>query len=106
MIIQTYKRGVSFARRRCDRCLKLRWCCQHHIDRRTNSERVVWICSNGGGVLYTDSCHDWVHNHPLDAKKEGYYTEIDGVYRKKDKPFKMPNLTRKYATRRNRKTSK
>lgn len=52
--------------------------------RRQNSDEVVWICSNGyTNVVYPDACHQWIEDHIKEAKAEGYYKEIDGVYRKK-----------------------
>lgn len=90
MIITSYQKDVTWKRMKCTRCGRFRWCCQHHIDRRSNSDRVVWICSNGyTATPYADSCHDWIHNHPEEAREEGYYNKIDGVYRKKgSKPSK------------------
>lgn len=90
MLLSTYQKKTTWKRGRCDRCNRFRWLCQHHIDRRS-TDRIVWICSNGSPaqVLYTDSCHDFIHMHPEEAKKEGYYNEIDGEYRpKKSKPSK------------------
>lgn len=74
----------------CDRCHRLRWCCQHHIDRRQNSERVVWICSNGyKDILYQDACHDLMDKEIAKMIKEGYYCKMDKTYKKKaSKPGK------------------
>lgn len=90
MIIRTYSKNEKWKRDKCDRCGKYRWLCQHHIDRKRNSDRVVWICSNGmTGVLYPDACHQWIHENPAKAKLEGYYNELDSEYRpRKSNPSK------------------
>lgn len=84
MILQTYNPDTKWKRMKCQRCSRFRWCCQHHVSRRNNSDEVVWICSNGyASVLYPDSCHQWIHDNPAEARKEGYYKSFDTIYRKK-----------------------
>ena len=86
MLISSFVKRIGWKRGECERCGRTRWLCQHHISRRQNSDKVVWICSNGNpaGVLYIDACHHWIHSNPKKARKEGYYDEIDSVYRKKE----------------------
>lgn len=84
MIITAYQKDIKWKRMKCQRCGQLRWCCQHHIDRRQNSDRVVWICSNGyTSTPYPDSCHDWIEQNIGKAIEEGYYCHFDSTYRKK-----------------------
>ena len=70
----------------CDRCNRFRWCCQHHIDRKQNSDDVVWICSNGNpvGIVYTDACHALMDDKIEEMIEEGYYRHFDSIYRKKE----------------------
>lgn len=80
----------------CSRCLELglvriRFCCQHHVDRKKNSSRCVWVCSNENpdGIVYTDACHQWIHSNPKEAEKTGYYNKLNSKYMKKEsKPNK------------------
>lgn len=84
MILSTYNPKVKWKRGKCERCGRTRYLCQHHVTRRNNSDKVVWICSNGyANVLYPDSCHQWIHDNPSKAREEGYYQDFDTIYRKK-----------------------
>ena len=80
MKIYKYDNRVSSKNIMCPICGKFSLCVQHHIDRRRNTDRIVWICVK---------CHAWVHANPEEARELGYYNELDAVYRpKKSNPNK------------------
>jgi len=90
MEYHTYKSSITWKKMQCVRCaelgiIRIRWCCQHHVDRRRNSDRCVWVCSNGNPdeVIYPDACHQWIHDNPEEAGKSGYYNKLDSGYNKK-----------------------
>jgi hypothetical protein len=89
MITSSYTKETTWKRGRCSICGRIRELCQHHIDGRRNTDEVIWICSNGGKVFYTDPCHQKVHNPksfglpPTWAYDNGYLRRLDGEYRKK-----------------------
>lgn len=95
MLISSYDYKEKWKRGRCEVCGRIRELCQHHIDGRKNTEEVIWVCSNGGKVFYTDPCHQKIHN-PVSfglpsswAYDNGYLRRLDGEYRpKKSKPSK------------------
>ena len=68
--IYEYDPKAGGQRRFCHRCNGSAICWQHHIDRRRNSDRVVWICHE---------CHDWIHRNPAKANKEGYYNNLTNI---------------------------
>lgn len=85
-----YDPSIKWKKMQCPRCFELglirvRWNCQHHTDRKGNSDRCVWVCSNGNpdSVVYPDACHQWIHTHPDEAEKKGYYNKLKGGYMKK-----------------------
>jgi len=82
-----YDPAVKWQFMLCPRCGRFRWCCQHHIHRRVNSNICVWVCSNGNGVeLYPDSCHEWIHSNPEAARKEGLYNPFSkNLYKKRSR---------------------
>ncbi len=97
MIITTYTKKGTWKRQRCDICSHIRWCCQHHIYGRRTADDVIWVCSNGNpaGVLYTEACHQRIHNPTAFglpsswAYDNGYLQRTDSKYRpKKSKPSK------------------
>lgn len=91
-----YDHSVKWKKTQCVRCLELgiariRWNCQHHVDRKKNSDRCVWVCSNKNpdGIIYQDACHQWIHSNPREAEKTGYYNKLNSKYMKKEsKPNK------------------
>ena len=87
MIYSKYDKSKAWLKVKCSRCGKPRWCCQHHVDRKVNSDRVVRICSNGNpeGIIYRDACHQWIHANPKLACDEGLYNKLSGTYVKKTK---------------------
>jgi len=95
VLLSTYQRKTTWKRGHCEICGRLRWLCQHHIDGRRNTDRVIWVCSNGGKVFYNDPCHQKIHN-PTSfglpsswAYDNGYLTRLDSEYRpKKSSPKK------------------
>lgn len=80
-----YNTSIKWKKMFCSRCNKHRWCCQHHVDGRRNSNRVVLVCSNGNpeGTVYEDACHQWIHSNPRLAEKEGYHNKLKGGYVKR-----------------------
>ena len=89
MIIKTYEPDKKFQRGRCQICGHNRWLAQHHIMGRKNSELSILICSNGGPVVYNNSCHDQIHNPtafglPASwAYDNGYLIRADAKFNKK-----------------------
>lgn len=94
MLISTYQKKTTWKRGRCDICGRVRELCQHHIDGRKNTDRVIWVCSNGGKVFYKDPCHQKIHTPTAFglpsswAYDNGYLTRLDGEYRPKKKGSK------------------
>lgn len=85
-----YNPKVKWKMMPCPRCLArgrfcFRWCCQHHVDRKRNSNRVAWVCSNKNPeeIIYENACHQWIHGNPDLAEEEGYYNKLKGGYMKK-----------------------
>lgn len=74
------KGGYQF--RRCEICGLMRWCCQHHLDLRKNSDEIIWICSNmPDRLLYSDACHSKVHN-PISFNLPSSWAYDNGYLRK------------------------
>lgn len=98
MLISTYTKETKWVRGHCAVCGRLRWLCQHHIDGRKNTDDVIWVCSNGNGVLYTDACHQKIHNPTAFglpsswAYDNGYLRRLDSEYRPKKKDHKKWKL--------------
>ena len=65
--VDNYDPKAGGRHRVCHRCNTPSICWQHHIDRRRNGDRVVWICH---------TCHDWIHRNPKKAQEEGYYNKL------------------------------
>jgi hypothetical protein len=99
MEIYKYDPKAGYQLRKCEVCGRLRICCQHHIDGRKNTDRIIWVCSNKRDeILYTDPCHMKIHDPtafklPADwAYKNGYLVKLDSVYRPKKKSAKKWKL--------------
>lgn len=101
MILGTFSKKLTFVRRKCDICGRRRSCCQHHVfGRKNNESSIIWVCSNGGDVFYTDPCHAKIHNPSafgLSADwsyDNGYLQRMDSVYRRR--PRKKVQLKKTY----------
>lgn len=99
MEILEYDEKAGYEVRRCEVCRRIRNSCQHHIDGRKNSNRVIWVCDNKKDqVLYNDPCHKKIHNPtafklPVSwAYDNGYLNRLDAVYRPKKKSAKKWKL--------------
>ena len=90
MEILSYDENAGYQWRVCQCCGLKRLCCQHHIDRRKNTDRVIWVCTNKEDmVIYIDPCHMKIHN-PVAfglpsswAYDNGYMVRLDSAYRPK-----------------------
>ena len=48
---------------------------EHHVMRKVHDrDKTVFLCWE---------CHRWVHDNPLDAKKEGFYKPMDPEFKKR-----------------------
>jgi len=64
----------------CQRCKKYGEVVMHHTYRRRNRRNVtVGLCP---------ACHQWVHLNIAEARKEGFYKQMDSEYRPKKKSSK------------------
>jgi hypothetical protein len=95
-----YDPTVKWKKIKCPRCSKPRWNCQHHVDRKKNSNRCAWVCSNGNpeGIVYEDACHQWIHSYPDEAEKEGYYNKLDSKYMKKPSKKDKWTIVKKHSS--------
>lgn len=91
-IYHSYDPSIPWKKIVCPRCLehgkaRFRWCCQHHVDGKKNSDRSAWVCSNGNpdGIVYPDACHQWIHANPKLAEAEGYHNPLKSGYNKKSR---------------------
>ena len=100
MQISSYDKTVTWKFGKCQICGRARWLCQHHIDRRKNTDKVIWVCSNGGKVFYEDPCHQKIHTPTAFglssswAYDNGYLTRLDGEYRPKKKGSKKWRISK------------
>lgn len=60
----------------CKRCHRFTYTDKHHIyGVENNREDVVDLCRE---------CHMWCHQHPREAREQGFMKRFDGIIRKKE----------------------
>lgn len=65
---------------------------RHHIYRRRNSDDTVFLCSEPHQDG-SPSCHDWVHDHPVEAGEYGLYEDLPPIEYEEDTYFIKSKLS-------------